>query len=369
MQQVLQLRDVWGNVCTPAAAKLAGHLATSGQVGGADLEPSQEQPLQQQPQQLEEGYVSTLWSPEQWQTLMQLRHGQLPGQPPSHPPGQSPGQQPAKRQRTARSRQQAAATPDGTAAGGGTGAQHEWQLQLYLEEPATAAGAATSSRAAAAAAAAAGEERRAVRLIHTLPFDADGCCTVPELSLKQRLGITTVGEYRLVGQAAPASGAAGASSSRGSGAQLALLLGSWHVVSESTRELQQRQVAARHAQRDLAQRVRRAEAEAGQQEAALHGVQAKLRQATAAVKAARHHMSAREGTLRRPPPEQLQQAAAAAAQQQRLLAGLGAGNRVRQPLLEHPWTRQGPGGQPQRQQLAARFCTPGEVCHARQACR
>jgi hypothetical protein len=80
-------------------------------------------------------------------------------------------------------------------------------------------------------------------------------------------------------------------------------------------------------------------------------------------------MQTGERTLSRPPPVQLQQEAAAAAQQQRLLAGLGVGNRGRQPLLEHPWVRQHAGRQAQhQQQLAARPCQANEVWHAMTTC-
>jgi hypothetical protein len=370
MQQVLQLLDVWGNACQPAAAKLAARLPAS---VVAELEPSPAQSQQQQEE--EEAQLNTVWTPEQMTTLLQLMRGDLLGQPPVTSTGQQ-SPQPAKRQRTTRSRQQAGAAPDAAAAaadGGGDGAQHEWQLQVFLEVPGSAS-AATSSRAAAAAAAAAGEEGRAVRLITTLPFDADGCCTVPAMNLQQQLGITTVGEYRLVAKAAPASGEAAAGSSSGSGglpagSQMVLLLGSWHVVSESTKGLTQRQVIIKAAQRALIQRVAAAKSGARQQESSLPIAQARSRAATAAAKAARNAMQTGERTLSRPPPVQLQQEAAAAAQQQRVLGGLGVGNRGRQPLLEHPWVRQHAGRQAQHQQLlAARPCQANEVWHARTAC-
>jgi hypothetical protein len=357
-QQVLQLLDVWGNVCKPAAAKLAACLPTSAQAaigGGLQLTPRQSRQQQQQGHGEEDApAVSDKYAltPEQQIMLRQLAQGDFSSQPP------------AKRQRTKRSGQQAAATSDGA-----DDADHRWQLQLFLEVPG-AAGAAINSKAAAAAAAA-GEEARVMRLITPVPpppFDADGCCTVPALSLREQLGITSVGEYRLLGKAAPVGGGAAASSSSSSGglpagSQLVLQLGSWHVVSEGTKELTQRQVAVKKAQRDLEQRVKRADALAGQQQAARQGAQAALNSANAVVKLEHKRVMAGTEVLRKPPAEQLQQAAQAAAQQQRLLAGLGVGNRGSQPLLEHPWVRQHAGGQAQRlQQLAARPCQAHEVC-------
>jgi hypothetical protein len=150
---------------------------------------------------------------------------------------------------------------------------------------------------------------------------------------------------------------------------MVLLLGSWHVVSESTKGLTQRQVIIKAAQRALIQRVAAAKSGARQQESSLPIAQARSRAATAAAKAARNAMQTGERTLSRPPPVQLQQEAAAAAQQQRVLGGLGVGNRGRQPLLEHPWVRQHAGRQAQHQQLlAARPCQANEVWHARTAC-
>jgi hypothetical protein len=359
-QQVLQLLDVWGNACKPAAAKLAARLPSSAQAAvGAELQltPLQSRQQQQQGQGQEDALAASdkfALTPEQQILMRQLAQGDFSSQPP------------AKRQRTTRSGQQAGAAPDSAAHADHT--DYRWQLQLFLEVPG-AAGAATSSRAAAAAAGA-GEEGRVIRLITTVPpppFDANGRCSVPALSLREQLGVTSVGEYRLLGKAAPVSGetAAGSSSSSSGGlpadSQLVLLLGSWHVVNADTQELKQRQVAIRRAQQNLNQRVKAATKGADQQEASLAVAEGRLRTASAAVRAAKNTVDVQAGQSR-PPAVQLQQAAAAAAQQQRLLTG------SRGQLLEHPWMRQQAGGpaQPLQQQLAARPCTAVEVRRTRQ---
>lgn len=367
-EHALQLLDCWGNACKPAAVSLAARLVASGAAKGAQPEPSQEQ---SQPEQHDEDDAFGGWSREQMALLQQLSMGVLPGQSPGQQ--QDVQQPPSKRQRSTRGGKQPAAAPGseaGTsaaaaAAAGGSGsssgaARHEWQLCLFLKASGTAGAAPSSSRAAAA-----GAEEGAVKLISALAFDAEGCCLVPALSLQQPpMGITCAGDYSLLAQATPAGEAAASSSFDVHAASLLRLpLGTWHVVSQSTRDLKQRQVTAQRQQRDLEQRVKRAETGAGQLLAALQGLQQRKQQADADVKASQREVNQRQGNLSRPPPVQLQAAAAAAAQQQRLLAGHGAGNRGRQPMLEHPWMVPRPQGgrQGQRGADAPRPCSANEV--------
>jgi hypothetical protein len=375
VQQVLQLRDCWGNAWKPAAAKLAARLqAAAAAAAGTEAEPVSPQDTQQQGGEEEEDYIQVLLRQNR-EALQRLAYGSVQagtqGQQPQQQQEQEPAQPASKRQRTS----QRTAAPKGTAPAGASAAaaaagDEQWVLQLLLYKGTPAAGAAAgSSMQAAAAAAAAGEQpEQALRHIDTLLFDADGCCTVPARALRE-LGVDGVGEWQLYGQALPTGSSAvpGSGSSSGgfdpgmlrgeAGKRLQLLLGSLVVVSEGAQELAKKEKSLKQRLTGYQNRVKRAQLTAGNAAGELQVLQQRLAAAQAAAVQAGKVLKTRENNLtRQQPAVQLLQDVAAAAGQRQLLGG----DRQRQGrrMLERPWLQPRPAG---RAQQPHRPCSNDEV--------
>lgn len=372
LQQVLQLRDCWGNTWKPAAAKLAARLqaTAASAAAGAGPEANPGSPQDTQHDDDEEEIIETLLRKHR-ETLECLARGSVQAGTQGQPQQQAPSQPASKRQRTsqrtAASKGAPGAAAGTSAAAAGPGEQWVLQLLLFQSTPATEAAAGSSRQAAAAAA---GEQpEQALRHIDTLSFDADGCCTVPATALRQ-LGVDGVGEWQLYGQAVPTgSSAAPGSGSGGSfdpsmlrveaGKRLQLLLGSWIVVSEGAKELTQKEMTIKSRLAGYQRRVKSAQATAGKAAAELQGLEQRLAAAQAAAVNARKDLQTRKNNLTaQQPPVRLLQDVAAAARQRQLLCG----DRQRQGrrMLERPWLQPRPAGRPQQPQ-PHRPCSEEEV--------
>lgn len=370
LQQVVQLRDCWGNTWKPAAAKLAARLQATAAAAGAGPEADPASPQDTQHDDDEEDLVEALLRKHR-ETLECLARGSLQAGTQGQPQQQEPSQPASKRQRTS---QRTAASKCAPGAGAGTSAAaagpgEHWVLQLLLVKSTPTTGAAAGSSWQAAAAATAGEQpEQALRHIDTLSFDADGCCTVPATALCQ-LGVDGVGEWQLYGQAVPTgSSAAPGSGSSGSfdpsmlrgeaGKRLQLLLGSWVVVSEGAKELTQKEMSVKLRLSAHQKRVKSAQATAGKAAAELHGLEQRLAVAQAAAVNARKDLQTRQNNLTaQQPPVRLLQDLEAAARQRQLLGG---DRRQGRRMLERPWLQPRPAGRPQQPQ-PHRPCTDEEV--------
>lgn len=378
MQQVLQLRDCWGNAWKPAAAKLAARLqaAAAAATAGTEAKPVSPQHTQQQgDDDDEEDYIQVLLRQNR-EALERLAYGSV--QADTGAQQQQQQQEPelaqpaSKRQRTSqRTAASKAAAPAGTCAAAAAAGDEQWVLQLLLYKgaPAVGAAAAGSSMQAAAAATAAGEQpEQALRHIGTLLFDADGYCTVPARALRE-LGVDGVGEWQLYGQALPTGSSAvpGSGSSSGgfdpsmlrgkAGKRLQLLLGSWVVVSEGAQELKKKEGTLKQRLTGYQNRVKRAQVTANNAAGELQVLQQRLAAAQAAAVQAGKVLQTRTNNLtRQQPPLQLLHDVAAAAGQRQLLGG----DRQRQGrrMLERPWLQPRPAG---RAQQPHRLCSDEEV--------
>jgi hypothetical protein len=324
-RQVVQLQDCWANGWKPAAAKLAARLSSAAAVNEAGAE--------------DDGQHAG-WSRKQLQMLQRLKAGLRQQQ-------QDAAQPRSKRQRTAGGAAAAPQAPAGDTAAGGRGGpapEEHWALQLLMRKQDAEGAAAGSSGQAAAAAAAGEDEAQPAQWQHitTIPFDADGTCTVAETVLSQ-LGISGVGDWQLHGRAVPASLASNSALQLvgDTAERLQLLLGSWQVVSESTAALVKQERVIKTKLQSISQRLKQADAAAGKHEAALSGLMQTLQRNRADAEQGRKDVATRRGLAQQPALLDLQQQAAQAAGV-RQLVGQGQGNWRREPMLERPWQQAGP---------------------------
>lgn len=204
------------------------------------------------------------------------------------------------------------------------------------------------------------------------PFDADGTSTVLPTTLTE-LGITSVGEWQLWGEAAQVLG--GSSSSVGAGMfdtnseqRLQVLLASWHVASESNHQLMKRKQAIKAQSSKLNDDVARANTAKQRLEKELNSWEGRLQAAHNALELDLRNLQQRQHNMDVGPHlMQLQQEVVQMAPQRRLLQVS-----AQRQLLEHPWVLQSQQQQQQQQrqtrqqqpqqQRVWRLMAPNEVC-------